>query len=105
MRTVVSWGKLLVLCVIVLINVGYYFGSGNIDHAFASEEEELVLLTWSEYINPEVIQAFEDTFHVQIKEMYYETEESMDEILMETDSKGFDVIVDSGGIMKTKWNE
>jgi hypothetical protein len=47
----------------------------------------------SDYIDPELIQEFEEKFHTRVKEVYYETEEAVDELLLEGNGKGYDLLV------------
>jgi spermidine/putrescine transport system substrate-binding protein len=65
------------------------------DHS-VSESRELVYLSWSEYIDPELIKEFEKKFNCRVKEVYYETDELKDDMLIETNGSGYDVVLSSG---------
>jgi spermidine/putrescine transport system substrate-binding protein len=54
---------------------------------------ELLLLNWSDYIDPAVVQAFERQFKARVKETYYESDDDRDDVLAETDGRGYDVVV------------
>jgi spermidine/putrescine transport system substrate-binding protein len=57
---------------------------------------ELVFFTWAEYMDPELIAAFEKKYNARIKQVFYETDELKEEMLIRTDGKGFDVVLTSG---------
>jgi len=59
-------------------------------------QNELVFLTWSEYIDPEIVQSFEEKYQAKIKLVYYETDDARDELLIQTDGKGYDLILSDG---------
>ncbi len=58
--------------------------------------QELVFLTWSEYLDPEVVTEFENKFNAKIKFVYYESDDTRTEILVASEGKGYDVILTSG---------
>lgn len=58
--------------------------------------KELVFLTWSEYLDPEIIDAFENKYQAKIKMVYFETDETRDDLLVQTDGKGYDLIMSNG---------
>ena len=64
--------------------------------ATAAEPRELVLLNWSEYIDPELVREFERRHGVKIREVYYETDEMRDDLLIDTEGKGYDLVVCNG---------
>ena len=57
---------------------------------------ELTFLNWSEYMDPEVIQAFEKEYNAKIKFVYFETDETRDNLMVQTDGKGYDLIMSNG---------
>lgn len=61
-----------------------------------SKPKDLVMLNWSEYLDPELIAAFEQKFNVNIREVYFETDDLRDDMLLETDGKGYDIVVVNG---------
>ena len=62
----------------------------------SSAPEDLIILTWSDYIVPEVIEEFEAKFHAHITLVYYETEEDKEERLVERGGTGYDLVISSG---------
>lgn len=59
-------------------------------------KQELVFLTWSEYMDPDLIKEFEDKFNAKVKNVYFETEDKREELLTMTMGKGYDVVLASG---------
>ena len=76
----------------------FFLFLGFIPHLVSSSEKptELVILNWSEYMNTEMIKAFENEFNVRVKEVYFESDDARDQILLQTDGKGFDLILVNG---------
>lgn len=62
----------------------------------AESPRELVFLTWSDYIDTEVVADFEARHHVKVKQVYFESDDDRDEILAENGTRGFDVILADG---------
>ena len=65
------------------------------------QNRELVLLNWSEYIDPQVVKRFEQTYNVKLREVYFETDDTRDELLLETGGKGYDLVLSSGLALST----
>jgi len=59
-------------------------------------EKQLVLLNWSEYFDPEVLADFEKEHGIKVTESYYETDEIRTEMLINSDGKGYDLILCNG---------
>lgn len=64
--------------------------------ASAADRGELVFLTWADYIDPEVVAEFEREAGVQVRFSFYESDDGRDEIMANTDGRGFDVAVVAG---------
>ena len=63
----------------------------------ASEKSrELVILNWSEYMDPAMTEAFEKKHNVKIKHVYFESDDARDQILLQTEGRGFDLILTNG---------
>lgn len=58
--------------------------------------EEVVILTWEEYFNPEVIEKFEAETGVEVVFRYFDNLDEMQN-LIESERDGFDLIVADGG--------
>ncbi len=58
--------------------------------------QELVFLTWPEYMAPELVEKFEEKFDATVKMIYFETEEEREQLISMTMGKGYDVVLASG---------
>jgi len=58
-----------------------------------SDPQELVFLTWPDYMDPSLVEEFEQSRGVKIRMVYFETDDDRDEILVKTDGRGFDLAV------------
>jgi len=67
----------------------------------AAPPRELVFLNWSEYMDPALIRAFEQRYQVRVREIYFESDDVRDEMLMETDAKGYDVALVNDAMIAT----
>jgi spermidine/putrescine transport system substrate-binding protein len=69
-----------------------------IDKASAADENDnqLKLLNWSEYFDPEVLAEFQKRFGITVTETYYETDEMRNEILFSTNGTGYDLVLSNG---------
>jgi len=65
------------------------------------ERKTLVFLNWSEYMDPGLIKAFEKKYKANVKEVFFETDETKEEMLIDTNAKGFDVMLSSGSSIPT----
>lgn len=62
--------------------------------AFAEAKKgELTLLTWPDYIDPEVIAAFEKKQGVTVRQIFFESDQERDQHIVRKGSDAFDVIV------------
>ncbi|KKN47427.1 hypothetical protein LCGC14_0663020 [marine sediment metagenome] len=62
----------------------------------AAEPTELVFLTWSDYMDPDILEAFEQRTGIQVKQTYFESDAARDELLVGTGGRGFDVVLVDG---------
>lgn len=73
----------------------------------AVEKKELVFLNWSEYMDPDLIKKFEDQHNAVVKDIYFESDDSRDNYMLETQGKGVDIIcintVQARLYRKQKW--
>lgn len=58
--------------------------------------EELVFLTWADYIDPGVVADFERRFDVKVKYMYFASDDDRDELMSQSAGAGYDVILADG---------
>lgn len=63
-------------------------------------ENEITILNWSEYLLPDMVKAFEKKYKAKVKEVYYESDDARDRILLDTQGKGFDLILVNGAVFK-----
>ncbi|WP_353569994.1 spermidine/putrescine ABC transporter substrate-binding protein [Candidatus Albibeggiatoa sp. nov. BB20] len=62
----------------------------------AAEPTELIIYNWSDYLDEEVIQEFEQRFNAKINQAYFESDDMRSETMFRTNGKGYDVILVSG---------
>ncbi len=58
--------------------------------------EPLVLLNWADYIDPEVLTEFSKQTGIEVKEVYYDSDEGRDEVMASSNGKGYDLIMMNG---------
>lgn len=92
-RSLLGMVVLICLCTMML---ALYTGPQKVSATEEEPKRELTLLNWSEYMDPELIAEFENRFNARIKQIYYETEDMRDGMLLEADGRGFDLVVGSG---------
>ncbi len=61
-----------------------------------SQKQSLSFLNWPEYIDPELIKTFEKQNDVDVKEIHFETDETKEQMILETNGEGFDIVLSSG---------
>ncbi len=54
---------------------------------------ELVFLTWSEYMDPELIERFEHEHDVRVRKVHFASDDHRDDLMLNSDAKGYDVIL------------
>ena len=90
-----------ILLFLIFLGVGVSGLPALADMQNTPPKQELVFLNWSDYLDPEILKEFETTANVKVREFYFETDEARNEILLEMDATGYDlVIVDGGSIRK-----
>ncbi|MBF0279998.1 MAG: spermidine/putrescine ABC transporter substrate-binding protein [SAR324 cluster bacterium] len=98
-----NWRSMAKMGVIVFLII-WIIGK---DVQAAQIRQTLNFLNWSEYIDPEVVRKFEKKFDVKLKEFYFETDDDRDDILVQSDGKGYDLVLASGvaisPYLKHKW--
>lgn len=69
----------------------------NMVLAAASESKrELVILNWPEFIDPEIVEKFEQKYNVTIKDIFFESDDYRDNYMHEIQGKGVDLIMVNG---------
>jgi spermidine/putrescine transport system substrate-binding protein len=59
---------------------------------FATPPQTLVLLTWEEYLDPEIVADFTRTTGIVVKQVYFEDDAARDKLLADTDGHGIDLV-------------
>ncbi len=89
-----------VLLLLILLGVSVSDLPALTDTQNSPPRQELVFLTWADYLDPEVLKEFETTANVKVKGFYFETDQARDEILLETDASGYDVVIVDGASVR-----
>jgi spermidine/putrescine transport system substrate-binding protein len=71
------------------------------DKVLPSPQRTLVILNWSEYLDPELVARFEQAHNARISEVYFESDDLRDDMLLESDGRGYDLAVVSGPAIDT----
>lgn len=66
------------------------------DYSPPSPKQRLVILNWSEYIDPELVKAFEQQFNAEVSEVYFESDELRNDMLAEAEGAGYDLVMVNG---------
>ncbi|MCP4899411.1 MAG: spermidine/putrescine ABC transporter substrate-binding protein [bacterium] len=89
---------LLALLIAVPVRVG------AVDAAPSPGKEglpELVFLTWADYMDPALVQAFEQTHGARVRFVYFESDDDRNDILVERDGRGYDLIMVNGIMLES----
>lgn len=68
---------------------------------YADSSKDLVVLTWADYIDPDVVKEFEKRSGLTVKFFYYETDELREDILIENGTSGFDLVLVSNHVIES----
>ncbi|MDH3714120.1 MAG: spermidine/putrescine ABC transporter substrate-binding protein [Gammaproteobacteria bacterium] len=77
------------------------FITASLVPATAELGEELVFLTWADYLDPDVVAEFEHETGIKIRFAYYESDDGRDEILTNSDGRGYDLAIVNGLMLKS----
>ena len=58
--------------------------------------QELVFLTWPDYIDTDVVAEFEKKFNAKVRFIYFESDDARDELLAQNNASSYDLILSSG---------
>lgn len=64
--------------------------------AAPASERKLMLLNWSEYFDPEVLEDFTERYGIEVVEGYFETDDMRNEIMVNTKGSGYDLVLCNG---------
>jgi spermidine/putrescine transport system substrate-binding protein len=77
--------------VATLLALALFFLSHPLVAGSKPPTRELSLLIWTEYLDPELIKAFEKSRGVRIKSVYFESDDVRDRLVQEVEGQGFDL--------------
>jgi spermidine/putrescine transport system substrate-binding protein len=66
------------------------------DEHSPTAKRELIVLNWSEYLDPELVEGFEKEFDVDIREVYFASDDLRDAMMLEMGGTGYDVVLING---------
>jgi len=66
------------------------------DPGHSSNSQELIVLNWAEYLDPELLDKFEQQYGVKVREIYYESDDLRDDMMLNTNAEGYDIVLVSG---------
>lgn len=76
------------------------FFLGTAVFAQAEDVKELAFLNWPDYMDPEIIEEFKHRTGITVKQSYFDSDTARDELLLETEGKGFDVALINGASIR-----
>jgi spermidine/putrescine transport system substrate-binding protein len=69
--------------------------------AGSDSQRELVILNWADYIEESLIPAFESRCNCKVRQVYFETDDHRDELMLAGEGAGYDVIILNGLMIDT----
>jgi spermidine/putrescine-binding protein len=63
--------------------------------------DEIVFLTWADYLDPEIVTEFEQEHDIKVKFRYFESDDARDENLVSENGQGFDLATVNGLMLDT----
>jgi spermidine/putrescine transport system substrate-binding protein len=66
------------------------------DSPLPAPKRSLVLLNWSEYIDPALVEKFEQQYNAEVSQVYFESDDLRDDMMLETGGVGYDVVIVNG---------
>ena len=80
----------------ILVTPAICLGAAEDAQPISSEPRELVVLNWSDYLDPELVEEFEQEFNAKVREIYYADDDERDSMLAESSGRGYDVALVNG---------
>ncbi len=78
---------------LLLFLASFYIINVAAEPQTSTEKQQLVFLNWSEYIDPDLIEKFEQQHNAEVIEVYFDSIEMRDQLLLETEAQGYDLFV------------
>ena len=69
------------------------FLPARVSHGTEGKKNELVLLTWPDYMDAEVIKSFEESTNLTVRQVLFESDQERDQQIVRKGSDAFDVMV------------
>lgn len=79
-----------------LIFISLTILNSNLLHA---SDKTLTILNWAEYMDPKIVKSFEKINNAKIKEIYFETDDSRNDMMLANKGKGYDIIIVNGAAL------
>lgn len=89
-KTRAIWRHCLLACIVTTVWSWPAWGNES------TPPRELTVLTWTDYIDPAVVTDFERKFHVNVKFLYFESDDDRDEQLVQSNGLGYDLVLVNG---------
>lgn len=83
----------------LLITILLWLFVSSAAFAQSTETRELVLLSWADYLKPELLERFEHEHDVRVKMIYFESDDARDVMLLESNAQGCDLAIIDGASM------
>lgn len=72
-----------------------------------AERQQLIILNWSDYLDPELVIRFEREYQARVIQVYYDSDDNRTQMLLENNADGYDLILTSGADLqlyaKRRW--
>lgn len=65
-----------------------------------ADSKELAFLNWADYMDPEILEEFRQRTGITVKQTYFDSDSARDELLLETEGKGFDLAIVDGASVR-----
>ena len=88
MPDILRFSRFLLASVLLLL-----FGNAQAD---PEARRELIILKWADYLEESLIQSFEVQCKCKVMQVYFETDDHRDELMLTSEGVGYDVIVVNG---------
>lgn len=85
----ITLGRCKAFCMVLVIML-------SAQTSLAAKPTELIFLTWANYMDPLILDEFEQRTGIRVKQTYFESDAARDGLLIETKGRGFDVAVIDG---------
>ena len=79
--------------VLLLLPAFFYIINVAAEPQTTTTKQRLVILNWGEYIDPDLVEKFEQQHNAEVIGVDYYSNEVRDQLLLETEAKGYDLIV------------